>query len=782
MRKLSPLLFVFLAACATAIGIRLDDRFGSADPGRFDQPVLPVVAHAPDYWREVRPVLDQRCVSCHACYDAPCQLNLSSYAGITRGATTLPVYSASRLLAAEPTRLGVDAQTNQQWREKGFFPVLNERQPSPEANREAGVMYRLLALKQQHPGPTSGPLADPDIDTSLDRSATCVPAEGLPTYQHLHPTRGMPFGLPALNRQEHDILSRWLEAGAPYQPAPPPPAHITQQVADWESFLNGNDDKSRLMARYIYEHWFAGQLWFAEAPGQYFDLVRSRTPPGQPIDLIATRRPYDDPGVERVWYRLQSREATPVAKTLLPLRLDAARMARLKSWFINADYRITQLPGYDPETAANPFISFRELPLLARYRLMLDDAQFIIGGFMKGPVCRGQVALNVINDQFWVVFVSPNEKGARAMQMMIDAAAPVMRLPAEKESSTGPLAWAEYALMERKYTQARAAVVKQLRQQHVQPTLNDVWNGDGQNPNAALTVLRHFDSASVVRGLAGDQPQTTFLMGYPVLERMHYLLLAGFDVYGNFGHQLATRTYMDFLRMESEMNFLALLPMKDRQGILNQWYRGRNEPLNRYFADASAHFPQETGIRYRSQNTLNELYQLLRERTGQVRDRSRELAASGLPAADLAQLERLSALRGIPASLMPEDSLLLYRPTNGPAKLIALVRNSAHSNVASMFNEENRRRPREDTLLAMNGIVGAYPNAIFTVNAPELANFVDRVSQLQTEADLGELSNRYGIRRTDPRFWPISDEIHALSKASRPTEYGVLDYSRLENH
>ena len=37
------------------------------------------------YDDEVAPVLERRCVVCHACYDAPCQLKLSSPAGIGRG-------------------------------------------------------------------------------------------------------------------------------------------------------------------------------------------------------------------------------------------------------------------------------------------------------------------------------------------------------------------------------------------------------------------------------------------------------------------------------------------------------------------------------------------------------------------------------------------------------------------------------------------------------------------------------------------------------------------------
>ena len=780
MRKFTPLVFLLLAACATVATLRLDDRFGPADPARFDR-IPTASAQAPDYWQDIRPILDTRCVSCHACYDAPCQLNLASYSGLTRGASTSRVF-ADRLIAGEPTRLGIDAATNLQWREKGFFPVLNERQPTPQANLEASSMARLLALKQAHPGPSSGPLSDVDLDFSLNRAQVCTPVEGLDEYTRRYPTRGMPFGLPPISAAEHATLTRWLEAGAPYRPTPPLPAALVRQVADWEAFLNADDAKSRLTARYIYEHWFIGQLWFAEQPGEYFELVRSRTPPGQDIDLIATRRPYDDPGVDRVWYRLRRIESTPAAKTHMPMQLDAARMERLREWFLKPEYRVAQLPGYEPETAANPFVTFRDLPLVARYRLMLDEAQFTLAGFMKGPVCRGQFALNSINDHFWVYFVAPNDKSSQFMQAIIDAASPVMRLPAERESTAGLLAWQEYSRLQRKYTEERSRITAKLKQSNIRPTLNDIWDGEGRNPNVALTVFRHFDSASVIKGLAGERPQTSFVIGYPVLERMHYLLVAGFDVYGNIGHQLATRLYMDFLRMESELNFLALLPIKDRQPILDHWYRQRSKPHNDYLADAARYFPLETGIRYRSKDTLSELYDLLGQRTARARDRSRELEASGLPQGDLAVLRRLSAIRGIAASLMPEDSLIVYRPTSGKPLVFSLIRNSAHTNVAEIFSEADRRLPEEDTLLAMNGIVGAYPNAIFAINRENAGQFADAIAALRSDGDLVRLTEAFGIRRTDPRFWPTSDAIHDYSRTSRPVEFGILDYSRLENH
>ncbi len=780
MRLLPPLLLAFVAGCATIVGtLQLDDRFGPADPARFDHPPA-VLADAPDYWKDVRPLLDQRCVSCHACYDAPCQLNLTSYAGLTRGANPKAVYSSVRLVADEPTRLGFDALTNAGWRQKGFFPVLNERAQTPEANREGGVMYRMLVLKQMHPGPDSGPVTNADLDFSLDRKDTCTRAETFGDYASKHPERGMPFAMPPLTKAEHQTLARWLEAGAPYTPAAPLPAAALAQAAEWESFLNGDSRREQLVARYIYEHWYIGHLHFAAAPGRYFQLVRSRTPPGQPIDLVATRRPYDDPGVPRVYYRLRYSEATQVAKTFMPLQLDAARMERIRQWFFAPNYAVDALPGYEIEKASNPFATFRALPVDSRYRFMLDDAQFIMMGFMKGPVCRGQVALNVINDLFWVAFIAPGAEEARMTTALLDADIINLQLPAEHESTAGLLAWRGYAKLEQRFLKEKSRLLASENRKDL-PHIAQLWDGDGKNPNAALTVFRHFDSASVTRGFAGERPQTMLVIGYPLFERMHYLLLAGYDVFGNIGHQLATRLYMDFLRMEGELNFLSFLPLKDRQPVLDFWYRGREGKTDQYFTDAAAYFPRESGMHYRTKDHLSELYQALAQRMAPVRNPVLDWKNTGLTPAEVGQMRRLSHIRGIPASVMPEQSLLLVKRPDGRPQIVSLVRNSAHSNVAEMFDEAERRLPEEDTLLALDGVVGAYPNALFAVDPEKLPIFVEAVGKLGNEADLVRLTERFGVRRTDPRFWPTSDALHAEWRHTAPKEAAVLDYSRFEN-
>ena len=88
--------------------------------------------------------------------------------------------------------------------------------------------------------------------------------------------------------------------------------------------------------------------------------------------------------------------------------------------------------------------------------------------------------------------------------------------------------------------------------------------------NLLMTIFRHFDSASVEKGLVGVFPKTGWVIDYPLLERIHYLLVAGFNVFGNAGHQLETRIYMDYLRMEGENNFLSFLPREKRKTIRRQ--------------------------------------------------------------------------------------------------------------------------------------------------------------------------------------------------------------------
>jgi hypothetical protein len=413
-------------------------------------------------------------------------------------------------------------------------------------------------------------------------------------------------------------------------------------VGEWEAFLNGNSLKQRLVSRYIFEHLFLAHLYFDSDPQHhFFRLVRSSTPPGQPIDLVVSRRPYDDPGVERVYYRLQREQEAVVDKTHMPYALGQKRMARWRDLFLKPDYAVDELPSYALEVASNPFLAFRALPVKARYQFMLDEAEFTIMGFIKGPVCRGQVALNVIEDQFWVFFQANTDHEDEQIGRFLEREASLLQLPAELGSDAGIIGpWREYAKREARYLQDKSDFLTRLALTRSPPQLASIWNGEGHNPNAALTVFRHFDSASVVKGLVGDPPKTAWVIGYALLERIHYLLVAGFDVYGNVGHQLLTRLYMDFMRMESEFNFLAYLPLDQRLALRDHWYRGASREVKDHVYGKLARFDVETGIRFRTEEPQQELYALLKQRLAPVLNRRYELAtvADAALQADLALL------------------------------------------------------------------------------------------------------------------------------------------------
>ena len=146
IRFITIIFCIALSACGHLNLSDLDRRYGVAVP----REVVASTGHL-TYYNQIRPLLEKRCVVCHGCYDAPCQLKLDSYEGILRGASKEKVYNGIRLLGTSLTRLFEDAQSTSEWRQKYFYPVINERKQTADVNLELGVMSRLLQLKHQNP-------------------------------------------------------------------------------------------------------------------------------------------------------------------------------------------------------------------------------------------------------------------------------------------------------------------------------------------------------------------------------------------------------------------------------------------------------------------------------------------------------------------------------------------------------------------------------------------------------------------------------------------------------
>ena len=193
----SAIVLFALSACA------LDSKPAVTEQqARVDYDLLLSVPDEPiSYEREIKPLVGRRCVVCQGCYDAPCQLKLSSPEGLARGASKQKVYDGARILAMEPTRLFVDAKSTEEWRTKGFYPVLNEADSDPESNLENTTLYQMLRLKQLHPQPRVGMLPE-SFDLGLDRNQECPGREEFDDYARRHPLWGMPYAMPNLTDEE----------------------------------------------------------------------------------------------------------------------------------------------------------------------------------------------------------------------------------------------------------------------------------------------------------------------------------------------------------------------------------------------------------------------------------------------------------------------------------------------------------------------------------------------------------------------------------------------------
>jgi hypothetical protein len=794
MRKFQWIfVFLFLSGCATLGVMEFDKLYGPSHvDNRLAQPKA-TVAQTITFNEHIQPIIENRCVVCHGCYDAPCQLKMENRAGIERGANKAIVYSGERLLTAKfsdsLTKLtDLNSESLQPLRQQGFFPVLNERQQTEQANIQASLFYQMLQLKQQHPLPNESLLND-SFDVALDRSQQCPTIEEFEKYKNNYPLGGMPYALPALSGKEHNQLTSWLSQGA-IMPATTPPTSDEQQIiAAWEELLNGQSAKEQLIARYLFEHLYLANLYFNKTRSSYFKLVRSSTPSGEAIDVIATRRPFDSPyangrtdvtiGKPEVFYRLIKHNDTIITKRHMPYPFGKAKLARITELFYQPTYQVDTLPDYQLTNASNPFKTFRAIPDKARYQFLLDQAQFSIMNFIKGPVCRGQIALNVIEDNFWVFFLNPDTFDHYPSEEFINTNTDLLQLPAGTSDKTMSLLyWRQYAKRQQQYVKNKIAYIKELNLQPSELNLDLVWSGDG-NPNASLTVFRHFDSASVLQGFVGPKPKTAWLISYPILERIHYLLVAGFDVYGNVGHQLKTRLYMDFLRMEAESNFISLLPKEQRKSIHEHWYRGTSDDIKGYiFSDDFYQLP-ETGINYKTSQPKEELYQLIAEHTNNKQVNDYNLTTIEKSSTD----KQMAKLRGLPSkhiALLPQVSYVMVSDGN-KQQVYSLITNSAHSNVAHLFSEENRRLPAEDNLAILRGIVGTYPNAFFKVEQAQLLEFVESITAIETELDYSKLKDQFAIRRTNPDFWAFADELHLWYKTHQPKSSGLLDFNRLEN-
>jgi hypothetical protein len=745
-----------------------------------------------NFIKDVKPILDKRCVTCHSCYNSPCQAKMTSFEGIDRGGSKLLVYDALRLDAQDPTRLFIDADSTKEWRKKGFYSLTQNFDANKSYNDS--IMMYMLHDKQIHPEVIGS------YKPEKDELICPKNKQEMGKYLEDKPNHGMPYGFPAIEDKEYNTLTQWLAQGAKGlskkedKKLKTPSKNAQKEIDKWESFLNQEDPKHSVTARYLYEHFFLAHWYFPSAPNEFFEIVRSKTPAPQKIDIIPSIRPFDDPKVSKFYYRLRKIHSTIVHKTHMVVKFDDAKLQRIKKLFIDAKW--VEKPhyiSYDTKLSANPFLAFYQIPAKNRYQFLLNNSHYIVMTFIRGPVCRGQMALNVIHDHFWVMFKDPEHDLTLKDPIFILSQAENLSMPIETNSQALLKTFSDkYRKKYDRYFHAKEALYNKLTPDG--EGLDSIWKGDRTEDTPLLTIYRHFDSASVHKGVIGELPRTAWVIDYTQFERIYYSLVAGYDVFGNVSHQTNIRRYMDFLRVEGELNFLAYMPKNKRLPMIKSWYKGDD-----YVEDKESlpELQRPTKIKYKTIYPKGEFIEqvvknhILKSTNIDFDDINYHKEYEAVPKMPTSFKNIEDLKNGVRSLTAPGTNFIKYvtdgdvntmfvrvLKDDGSSIVFTIVVNRWHDNVSSLFGEEKRLNPNKDTLDFIEGYVGSYPNSFAVVNYKELPDFFDVIENFDNSDEYIKKLLKYFISRSDKRFWNTYDWFQNNFNKREPINSGLFDLNR----
>lgn len=744
------------------------------------------------YLNDVKPILDKRCVTCHSCYNAPCQAKFDSFDGVDRGGSKIKVYDALRLRAIKPTRLFEDAFSTNEWRKKGFYSLTNKTDSNTTTNDS--IMMYLLHDKKVHPEIVGS------YDPANDDLSCPKNKQEVFEYIDSKPNHGMPYGFPALKEDEYTTLAQWLAQGAK-SPNPnelkalkTPNKNVLKEIRKWENFLNKDDAKHKMSARYIYEHYYLAEINFDPKTDEFYKLRRSKTPAPLPIDPITTLRPFDDPKVDRVYYRFEKIYSTIVHKTHIVVTLNDEKLKRIQELFIKPKWlEKPHLVPYEIALSANPFLTYAQIPPRSRYQFLLDNAHYTVMTFIRGPSCRGQMALNVIHDNFWVMFKDPNHDLSVLYPKFLIEQADNLSMPIETNNRAVLETFSnKYRDKYKKYFTSKENFYNKKYPDG--QGLEAIWKGRRAEDAPLLSVYRHFNSASVHKGVIGAEPRTMWVIDYPQFERIYYSLVAGYDVFGNISHQTNIRRYMDFLRAEGEINFLAFMPQDQRLKMFKSWYIGDSTvnsmdslliekrgtkikfktiyPKNDFIEQVvNKHILKSTNINFDVINYFKP-YQLIPKMPKIFKTKADILkGARSLTAPGTNFITHVTD-QGL------NNILVRVKDENGLSSVYSIIINRWHDNVNSLLREESTLNPKKDTMDIIHGSIGSYPNVFVIVESKDLVDFMDLLKNFEQNEKYIAKFKKYFISRSNPKFWETYDWFQNNFNKTDQVQAGLYDLNR----
>ncbi len=85
------------------------------------------------------------------------------------------------------------------------------------------------------------------------------------------------------------------------------------------------------------------------------------------------------------------------------------------------------------------------------------------------------------------------------------------------------------------------------------------------------------------------------------------------------------------------------------------------------------------------------------------------------------------------------------------------------------------------SFLKIEGLIGNYRNFFFRVNASSMGSVVDKLTGTNNAGDFGRIVDTYGVRRTSPDFWAMSDWFNDRLAENQQIDAGLLDLNCYSN-
>ncbi len=755
---------------ASAQSTATDDPYASID-------------HDVSFEKEVKPILREKCMGCHACYDSPAQMNFTNAFGVQRGAARIDPF-AVRLKAAPFFKLAHTDKSIEDFRKLGFFSVI-------EGGKDS-IMAKMIrqAYDPKHRWKANEPIPDYIEIDSITHKLTAANEREIDGYLISKPRQGMPFAIAGLDPEEYTTLMTWLEQGAKFDATEPQPtAADTAAINDWEAFLNQPDNEHRLVARYMFEHMYGYHFFFDKDSSNFFAMVRSKTPPGQPVKPISTRHG-NSPVEGDFWYRFAIVDVVLHAKRHVPVDCTNNELEVYKSLLFEQPFTVDKLPGYSQAERHNMLTTFAAIPAKSRYKFLLHDAFYQERVVSTGPSCRGAMNVSMTLEHFWYLYENPETSLICNDQEYYDAVAPVL---GSMTIFTGVPQMVD--TMENQVSQTRHAyelAVEKLKK-NPRSAITDIWGGSDFGGMPALTSMRHDDNTYQVPGLAGGFPDRCVVSDLVGMERRIYLASTNYDTFTGVGDLMSIRMDFSNARLRTELSYLRFLPQDAREAELGKLYKlGAKDPQVMANLPADLDFPSQ--IQYKTDNCREEFMAKVVEH---LRGKAPVDDAIYRPGKDQQQpSETIKAMRliGTKADELRKAGVAGFKQYLDSHSVIRIESDTKAPYMYSMcvnwdigrlsYAGEIFERPpvKYDTVMVLDGVTGAFPNYMFNVKESEVMEFATALTDAGTEEKFLDVNRRWGVARTNPKFWQIFHSMEAFVRSRDPRSAALLDCSRYTDY